>query len=394
MPVELCPDVIAFAESPGAHPDRWVLYNVHARTALGVSPEVFEAMAALADPDAAARFEGRAFRVWSVARFSHIDGLLADPSRFRRDAGAWGEPKSLGFSALVDQLVAQCIAVRDMSAYRARFAPKRSVLDRERFGNYHAQLGQHMLTVERKDPAAWWVAQKFTEDLSGIRQDNLYGAVQDRFLERFLPTRLRSGCRVLDLGCGPGVIANKMARMGASVFGVDPNAQYIELARKHAVGDATFEVRPVGAAGALDDLPAGSFDYVYMSDALLFYFVPYGPDQKADLDVLAADLLRLLKPDGAFLSLEPHGVFYLNPWLGAADRPFTVVSEYATAPRWRVTPTVGELVKSVTTRGFVLSHMEEVRCDAEVLGVDSRATHFAAEFPLWHWMEFQKRRPA
>jgi len=376
-------DVIAFLESPAAHPDRWVLMNVAARTCVGVGPEAFALISA---PDTPAG--DQRYRVWTIARFSNADGLLADPSRFRRDAATWGEPSLVSAADLIARLTESSILVGDVAEYRRRFAAKQSLLDRNRFGNYHEQLGQHLMVVERRDPAAWWVAQKFTPDLSAIRADNLYGAVQDAFLSRWLPSRIEPGSRVLDLGCGPGVIARKMAQLGADVLGLDPNAEYVRLATEHAEGSARFEVRDLNRPGALDDLPSAAFDYVFMSDALLFYFVPYQRGKPLDLQALVADIARLLKPGGRFLSLEPHPVFYLLPWLGAADRPFTVMTEYLNTA-WRINPPLSTLAQPFLKSGFVITGLEELRADPANTAVDDRAKNFAAEFPVWLLLEMQ-----
>ncbi len=43
-----------------------------------------------------------------------------------------------------------------------------------------------------------------------------------------------SGLRVLDIGCGGGLVAEPIARMGAAVTGIDPGADNIAAARAHA----------------------------------------------------------------------------------------------------------------------------------------------------------------
>lgn len=45
-----------------------------------------------------------------------------------------------------------------------------------------------------------------------------------------------SGIRVLDVGCGGGLVAEPLARMGASVTGIDPGAATIAAAGAHAAG--------------------------------------------------------------------------------------------------------------------------------------------------------------
>ena len=80
--------------------------------------------------------------------------------------------------------------------------------------------------------AAWW-------DLDG----------EARWLHRYNPVRLdyirRAGCRqfgtdslkglrILDIGCGAGVLCEPLARCGADVVGVEPGESNIIMARQHA----------------------------------------------------------------------------------------------------------------------------------------------------------------
>jgi SAM-dependent methyltransferase len=269
-----------------------------------------------------------------------------------------------------------------------RFDFKKSLLDRQHFGTYHQQLGQQLIAIERRDPTAWWLEQKFTPDLSAIRADNLYGAVQDHFLDQWLPRRIIPGLRVLDLGCGAGTIAQKMARLGASVLGVDPNPEYIRLATERAEGNSSFQVLDLNTPGALDALPAASFDCIYMSDALLFYFVPYEPGKPLDLPRFIGDVKRLLKPGGSFLCLEPHPVFYIQPWLGDPSRPFTVMTEYLRT-HWRINPPLATLARPFLSAGFTITDIEELASDPENVHVEARAAQFAAEFPVWLLIEFR-----
>jgi SAM-dependent methyltransferase len=120
----------------------------------------------------------------------------------------------------------------------------------------------------------------------------------------------------------------------------------------------------------------------------LFYFVPFYPGQNADIRVLLNDILRILKPGGSFVSLEPHGVFYLMPWLGAVDRPFVVVTEYL-KKSFGIVPPLSWLIQQVTQTGFAVVDMREIVPADYFKEIDPRGYHFASEFPIWHLIEFK-----
>lgn len=62
--------------------------------------------------------------------------------------------------------------------------------------------------------------------------------IRERLVKHFArdPSSLRpfEGLRILDIGCGGGLVAEPMARMGAQVVGVDASARNVEVARVHA----------------------------------------------------------------------------------------------------------------------------------------------------------------
>lgn len=373
-------EVAALPESDG----RWLLLNFFTRTSLGVEGSGLDALRSL---ERGALDAGRTWAVWDVQRFSNADGLLADPTRYVRDGSAWGEPAMLDAAALAAIFRDRFLLVDDLAAYRERFAPKTSLLDAAHFGNFHQQLGQELMLVRREAPEQWWLDQKFEPGLGELR-NNLYRAVQGHALGEYFARRFAPGDTIVDIGCGPGYFTNAMARLGASVTGLDPNPAYIELARAQAPPGATFEVAALGTPGALDGVPDGSADYVFMSDALLFYFVPPGPGPAPDLGVLLEDVRRILRPRGTFVSVEPHYVFWLQPWLGDVEAPYTVLTEYS-RKTFGVTPTPGELVRALARGGFGVVWMEELAPDPAFEEVDPRAFHFARQFPLWQLYELR-----
>ena len=104
---------------------------------------------------------------------------------------------------------------------------------------------------------------------------------------------LRDGEQVLDVGSGPGFLADEMAReVGASgrVVGVDPSESMLALARRQT---AAAEFR---AGGALE-LPFddGSFDVVVSTQVLEYV---------EDVAAALAEARRVLRPGGRLLVLD------------------------------------------------------------------------------------------
>jgi 2-polyprenyl-6-hydroxyphenyl methylase/3-demethylubiquinone-9 3-methyltransferase len=66
------------------------------------------------------------------------------------------------------------------------------------------------------------------------------------------------GKRAADVGCGAGLLAEPLARLGAKVTGVDPAPENIAAAREHALGQGLEVDYRVGGVEALE----GRFDLV------------------------------------------------------------------------------------------------------------------------------------
>jgi SAM-dependent methyltransferase len=107
------------------------------------------------------------------------------------------------------------------------------------------------------------------------------------------------GRRVLDLGCGPGLYANRLARAGARVTGVDLSARSLGHAAVTAANDGLDVAYVQG--DYLADLPAGPFDL-----ALLIYcdYGAIGPDDRRRL----LDSVRSRLAPGAALVLDVHAL--------------------------------------------------------------------------------------
>jgi 2-polyprenyl-6-hydroxyphenyl methylase / 3-demethylubiquinone-9 3-methyltransferase len=148
------------------------------------------------------------------------------------------------------------------------------------------------------------------------------------------PSSLRpfEGLSLLDIGCGGGLAAEPMARLGFTVTGIDAGAEAIVAARAHAEAmDLTIDYR-VAAAESLAE--AGErFDAVLALEVI---------EHVADPGVFFASVGALVRPGGAFIgatinrtarsfALAIVGAEYIFRWLppGTHDwRKFLRPSEF------------------------------------------------------------------
>lgn len=140
----------------------------------------------------------------------------------------------------------------------------------------------------------WWDPRGKFRALHRIGPARL-AFLRDEMLRHFArpATGMRplAGLRLLDVGCGGGLTAEPLARLGAQVTGLDPAVENIEAARRHAAGGTlAIDYR----AGRVEDLvaEARSFDAVVCLEV-----VEHVPDAAAFLEACAA----LVRPGGLLL---------------------------------------------------------------------------------------------
>ena len=103
---------------------------------------------------------------------------------------------------------------------------------------------------------------------------------------------VRSGMRVLDLGCGVGRWSVRLANLGCQVVGTDISPLFVEMAQPHPM----VEYKVMTAQNL--DLPAQSFDLA-LSVTVLQHVMDDG-----DLQRSIANLARVLKRGGRMMLLE------------------------------------------------------------------------------------------
>jgi 2-polyprenyl-6-hydroxyphenyl methylase/3-demethylubiquinone-9 3-methyltransferase len=198
-------------------------------------------------------------------------------------------------------------------------------------------------TVDPRDIArfaaqsdSWWDPRGSFAPLHQInppRLDFVRQQALDHFGRDAHSLRPFAGMRLADIGCGGGLAAEPMARLGFAVTGVDAAAEAIVVARDHAEASGLaidYRIGDVDTAAATGD----HFDVVLALEII---------EHVADREAFLAGIARLLAPGGLFIGATLNrtplafataivGAEYILRWLprGTHDwRQFVRPSEFA-----------------------------------------------------------------
>ncbi len=168
----------------------------------------------------------------------------------------------------------------------------------------------------------------------------------DQFWHRIDPAPDVRGARVLDLGCGHGVLSVDIAQRGAiEVLGLDLDTTAISFASSY-VPEAFAALRDTVHFVAHDiaDLPGSErFDYIFSKDAF---------EHIIDLEGVVGHIHRLLKPGGKLI-LGTSPLYYSAfgdhdlighrvPWLTALpEKPLFRFAAWKNKMHWRTAADAG-----------------------------------------------------
>ncbi len=156
-------------------------------------------------------------------------------------------------------------------------------------------------TIDRADvdrferiAAEWWDPRGKFRPLHAMNPVRI-GYIRDRVCEQFGcdPRSVRpfAGLELADIGCGGGLLAEPMARLGAAVTAIDAGAETVEVARLHA-GQAGLPVDYRCATAEHLAATGATFDVVTALEIV---------EHVADVDAFLAALAALVRPGGALV---------------------------------------------------------------------------------------------
>jgi len=115
-----------------------------------------------------------------------------------------------------------------------------------------------------------WLTDRIARRPAGRRAREVYGAeeVHDFARRAILDAlTLAPGDRLLDVGCGGGLLLRDALAIGASVTGLDHSNEMVSLARERAPGAEVV-------VGRAEQLPFGDASFTATAMSVVFFFLP------------------------------------------------------------------------------------------------------------------------
>lgn len=200
--------------------------------------------------------------------------------------------------------------------------------------------------------AEWWDPRGKMAPLHKFNPVRI-GYIRDQAAARFGrdPKRLDSmkGLRVLDIGCGGGILAEPLARLGATMWGIDPSETNVAAAKQHAEqSDLAIDYRCTTAEALAEK--GEMFDIVLAMEVV---------EHVADVPLFVKSCAALVKPDGLTIAatinrtlksfaLAIVGAEYILRWLPVGSH------------RWDKFVTPNELEIAMEQSGLRVLHEQGV----------------------------------
>lgn len=198
-----------------------------------------------------------------------------------------------------------------------------------------------------------------TDDVEAVRlgvQHRLWAKHAHDLWERAV---VRPGCRVLDVGCGPGYASMDLAELvgpGGRVLGVEGSPRYAEQFAERAAargfGQAEVRVGDMHQLCHIVGADRGTFDVAYARWSLCF---------SKDIAPIVGGVAEALAPGGRFAVQDYFGYsgMRLSPYSEAFQRGIGAVSRY-----WEDSGdlnVMGKLPGALRDAGLELTHFDVIQ---------------------------------
>ncbi|GIS15490.1 MAG: ubiquinone biosynthesis O-methyltransferase [Alphaproteobacteria bacterium] len=140
----------------------------------------------------------------------------------------------------------------------------------------------------------WWNPSGLLKSLhqfTPIRIEYIKNSIKRHHFGEWQKLRPLSNLRILDIGCGGGLLAEPISKLGGIVTGIDSSLSAIEIARQHAKSsELEIDYQATTAERLADE--GTKFDVIYASEVI---------EHVSDRSLFLNSIQRLLTPKGVVI---------------------------------------------------------------------------------------------
>lgn len=166
------------------------------------------------------------------------------------------------------------------------------MLIKDKLKTYNSSVDPQEVEKFNRLSEEWWKTDgvfKVIHDFNKQRVKYLTDTLSALFGVQEGKSRPLTGLRLLDAGCGAGLVSEPMTRLGAMVIGIDPSEQNIKIAREHAQKFGVDVSYSHILAEDMDPIKHGLFDIVLSLEVV---------EHVGNLNSYLKAVGRLVKPKG------------------------------------------------------------------------------------------------
>jgi 2-polyprenyl-3-methyl-5-hydroxy-6-metoxy-1,4-benzoquinol methylase len=173
-----------------------------------------------------------------------------------------------------------------------------------------------------EDLKRWNEKAKEYASETGTEKDRIWLQFRELFWEALKDVK---GKRVLDVGCGHGWLADKIARRGGKVLGIDGSSKLLEIARSKYYDLKFIEY------DLIKGLPSLNKKFHYIIANMVLMDIP-------QISNLIADMRKIIHPNGRFIFTLTHPAFFrqLSDQDKETGQYFRKITGYLDEEQWDI----------------------------------------------------------
>ncbi|GAB6026687.1 Hexaprenyldihydroxybenzoate methyltransferase, mitochondrial [Chamberlinius hualienensis] len=179
-----------------------------------------------------------------------------------------------------------------------------------RFGGTSSTLVKERIEYFTKATNYWWDTEgenKSIHKLNPLRVEFICTQLKKIEMAVDGSSPLKN-LKILDVGCGGGILSESLALLGADVTGIDPVDEMIEVAKNHSISESIRRSTLTYKTSTIED------HVLTLSDHYDVAVVCFVIEHVTNPEVFLSNCLKVLKPGGSLFIMHCNRSWHMYLW--------------------------------------------------------------------------------